>query len=82
MADILHTGCRDLECAIRSSNKNKSSNKQSDPRSNLAKSFVAKSFHANNKRRLEWRIKGKIVDTERVEQNINGRSVKAETMRS
>jgi hypothetical protein len=30
-----------------------SERKQSDPRSNPAKPFVAKSFHANDRRRLE-----------------------------
>lgn len=39
------------------SERNEGPNEQSDPRSNPAKPFVAKGFHANNRKRLEWRIK-------------------------
>lgn len=45
-------------------------NEQRDPRSNPARPFMAKSFLANNKRRLEWRIKERIVDTERGKKNM------------
>jgi hypothetical protein len=39
-------------------------------------------FYANNIRRVKWSIKGKFVDSERVEQNIDGRSESAKIMRS